>query len=100
MFKRKNQLDIPPDAKSDPDAVEIARIWAANGKQHVCLRTGLWDDPFAWGIMLVDLAKHAANAYEQTEGRNRGEVLQRIKEGFEAEWQSPTDEATGQVEDT
>ena len=45
--------------------MEVARIWAAHGRQHVHIRTGLWEDPGAWGIMLVDLARHAANIYEQ-----------------------------------
>lgn len=98
-IKGRGELDIPPLAKVDPQAAEIARIWAAGGKQHVSLRTGMWDDPAAWGIMLVDLARHAANAYEQSDGRKRVEVLRRIREYFDAEWESPTDEATGSVED-
>jgi hypothetical protein len=47
--------------------------------------------------MLVDLAKHLANVYEQAEGRDRREVLERIKLGFDAVWESPTDEAQGHV---
>jgi hypothetical protein len=42
--------------------------------------------------MLVDVARHAANAYER-EGRDRKEVLARIRQFFEAEWASPTDKA-------
>jgi hypothetical protein len=32
-----------------------------------------------WGIFLVDLVNHAANIYEQEDGRKRSEVLQRLK---------------------
>jgi hypothetical protein len=95
MFGHRGQLEIPPNAKVAKDATEIARIWAAAGKQEVALRTDIWKDPAAWGLMLVDLAKHVANAYEQTEGRDRAEVLARIKAGFDAEWSSATDEPTG-----
>jgi hypothetical protein len=55
------------------------------------------DDPASWGIMLVDLAKHIANAYEQTTGRKRDDVLKRVKDGFDAEWAAETDEPTGQL---
>jgi len=92
-----NALLIPPAAETDPRSIEIARIWAAGGKQHVSLKTGLWEDPASWGLMLVDLARHAANSYVQTEGSDRAEVLRRIKAGFDAEWDFPTDNAHGTV---
>src|SRR5688572_25274173 len=91
MTSHPRQLAIPGVAFRDPKAVELLRLWAANGQQHVALATGVWDDPASWGIMLVDLAKHIANAYEQTNGSNRDEVLARLKEGFDAEWSFKTD---------
>ena len=91
------QLLIPDAAANDPRAVELLRVWAAQGKQHVSLATGLWDDPVNWGVMLVDLAKHIANAYEQIDGMDRAATLQRIKEGFDAEWKTPTDDPTGMI---
>lgn len=96
MFKKKGELLIPPIAQRDREAVELARIWAADGAQHVSLRAGCWDDPFLWGMMLVDLAGHVANAYEQM-GWNRSEALERLKDGFDAEWTAPTDTARGEV---
>lgn len=92
-----NALPIPPEAEADPKSIEIARVWAAGGGQHVTMKTGLWDDPAAWGLMLVDLARHAANAYAQTEGRDREDVLRRIKAGFDAEWNAPTDDANRSI---
>lgn len=95
MFgKRKyaNELDPPPQAREDRNATEILRVWAAPGEaQQVTLRI-VWEDPGAWGLMLVDIARHAANAYENA-GMNREKVLERIRELFEAEWNSPTDDA-------
>jgi hypothetical protein len=91
------ELQIPPAAVADPHAFEIARIWASQGAQHVTLQTDVWEDPAAWGIMLVDLARHIANAYEQTQGRDKDISLRQIRAGFDAEWQSPTDEATGEL---
>jgi hypothetical protein len=99
MALHPQELPIPSAASRDNRAIELARIWAAGGKQHVSLATGIWDDPAAWGIMLVDLAKHVANAYAQTTGAMESETLQRIKEGFDAEWNTATDRPTGQVEE-
>ncbi len=61
------------------------------------LATGLWPDPRAWGLMLADLARHAANAYHQTEGRDRSAVLASIRAAFDAEGSVPTDSPTGSV---
>src|SRR5262249_53202612 len=85
------ELPIPPIALADPKARELVRVWAASGKQHVALATGLWDDPAAWGITLVDLARHLARAYEQSTGLASDHVLARIREGMEAEWSVDTD---------
>ena len=64
------ELLIPTAAAADPHAIELARIWASHGAQHVSLRADIWEDPGSWGFMLVDLARHIAIAYEQTQGRD------------------------------
>ena len=92
-----NSLDTPLTVSGDPKAIEIARIWAAHGKQHVHIRTGIWPDAGSWGIMLVDLARHVANAYEQDGRGDYFDVLGQIRRMFEAEWDSPTDIATGNL---
>jgi len=88
----------PPPLASRRDSVEMVRVWAApNDGQQIVLRT-MWSDPAAWGLLLVDIARHAAKAYER-EGRDPAEVLARIREGFDAEWVVPTDrpeDLTGQ----
>lgn len=97
MTEHAGALEIPPVAAADPEAREIGRVWVSDGSQQVSLRVGIWEDPFAWGIFLVDLAKHVANAYHQTDGLDLDETLARIRGGFEAEWDSPTDQPTGRV---
>ena len=78
-MKHPNALDMPHTAADDRNAVEIARIWAAHGRQHVHIRTGLWEDPAAWGIMLVDFARHIANAYEADGRGDYFDVLAKIR---------------------
>jgi hypothetical protein len=93
----KDQLTIPDAARKDPESQEVARIWVANNAQHVTLQVGAWKDPFAWGILLADLARHLANAYEKSEGLNIDETVRRIRRGFDAELNSPTDTPTGSI---
>ncbi len=73
-----DQLTIPDAATTDPESFEVLRVWIAHQAQHVSLRAGVWKDPAAWGIFLVDLARHVANAYEQDAGLDPAEVLARI----------------------
>jgi uncharacterized protein DUF5076 len=88
---RSHELPIPPPALKDAKSRELVRVWAASGKQHISLATGLWDDPATWGIMLVDLARHLARAYKQTHGMDHDRTLARIRGAIDAEWAEDTD---------
>ena len=91
-------LTIPEEAQKDKASVEVLRVWIANQAQHVSIRSGAWEDPFAWGIVLADLARHIALAHQlQNEGADPEAFLNRLLEGFEAEIENPTDEPEGEV---
>jgi Domain of unknown function (DUF5076) len=91
-------LSIPPVAQRDKASFEVLRVWIAEQGQHVSIRSGAWDDPFAWGIVLADLARHIALAHEmQNEKIDKEAFLERLLEGFSAEIDSPTDEPEGEV---
>jgi hypothetical protein len=91
-------LDPPPAAQRDKAGFEVLRVWIAEQGQHVSIRSGAWEDPFAWGIVLADLARHIANAHElQNDKINKEAFLERLLEGFEAEIDNPTDEPEGEV---
>jgi Domain of unknown function (DUF5076) len=84
------QLPVPGDALVDRDATEIFRAWIVNGGLQVSLQRG-FDTPAAWGILLTDIARHAARIYA-TEGIcSEAEALSQIKSLFDAEWNRPTD---------
>lgn len=93
----KDQLPIPEAARKDQQSLEVARVWVANNAQHVSLHVGAWEDPFAWGILLADLARHVANAYQQSKDLDPDETVRRIRRGFDAELNSPTDTPTGLI---
>ena len=50
-----------------------------------------FDDPAVWGILALDVMKHAARAYQQLDGRSQEEAYKRILAGFTAEMQHPTE---------
>ena len=83
-------LPVPPAVSGASKAMEMARIWLVDGNQHVVLTPNLWKDSASWGLMLVDLARHVASAYE-SQGNDRAAVLRRIRDAFDAEWGHPTD---------
>ncbi len=85
------ELEIPLAIHSSEKAMELVRIWIADKKLIVTLSGNLWKDPRAWGLLLVDLAKHVANAYAQN-GEEKQAVYDRIIEGFMAEYSHATDD--------
>ena len=88
-------LAIPID---DQKAFEILRVWVNDDKQYVSLRAGAFSDPAMWGLLLVDLAKHAANSYGRSGHMTTEKALARVWEGFDAERDAPTDDPTGNLE--
>lgn len=91
-------LDPPPAANRDKAAFELLRVWVAESGQHVSLRTGTWQDPSAWGVVLADLARHIVNAEAmRNKSINREEFFDRMLEAFDAEIESPTDDTEGEL---
>jgi hypothetical protein len=91
-------LAAPPAASRDASSFELLRVWIAEQGQHVSLRSGVWEDAFAWGIVLADLARHIVHAESLArKGLDQDAYLKRMLEGFEAEIESPTDDAEGQL---
>lgn len=92
MSSHPNELPVPPTACRNNEAMELARIWIAEGQQEFVLESKVWDDAAAWGLLLVDLARHVARHYASTsDNKSKDSVLKRIKEGFDAEWEHPTE---------
>ena len=93
MFSKphRNELKTPSPAVADPEAAELIRAWIVGGGLHVSLRKG-FDDPSAWGLMLVDIARHASRMYAAEGDYTEQEAMQRIRALWNAEIADPTDE--------
>jgi hypothetical protein len=91
-------LELPAAAQRDKASFEVLRVWIAEQGQHVSIRSGAWEDPFAWGIVLADLARHIALSHEIQDSKvDKEAFLERLLEGFHAEIDNPTDEPEGEV---
>jgi hypothetical protein len=84
------ELPLPPIAQ-EIGAQEVLRVWSGdNLPQQYALET-TWQDPAAWGLLLADVARHAARAYAGVSDISEHDALARIKAGLDAEWGEPTD---------
>ena len=101
MFGRKQppagtgnhkELPIPAGAFSGNSA-EILRAWIVDGGLQVSLQRG-FDNPSTWGILMADVARHAARIYEAEGVMSEAEALTAIKSMFDAEWNNMTDPGT------
>ena len=91
-------LDIPAAAQRDKTSFEVMRVFIAEQGQHVSIQSGAWEDPFAWGIVLADLARHIAHAHQMQNSKVDPEAfMERLLEGFQAEIDNPTDEPEGEI---
>ena len=81
---------LPPDVMSRDDAVEVLRAFVVDGGLSIAF-TRAFEEPDMWGLLLVDIARHAARAYAKESEFTEDEALARIIDMFEAEIERPTD---------
>jgi hypothetical protein len=94
------QLEPPPAALTDPNATELVRLWAANGKLDVVINIGLYegngqDEAVAWGIIISDFTRHVARSLAKRYGKNEEQELAKIRDSFARELIKPTSAITG-----
>ncbi len=91
------ELFVPAAARRDTNSVEVLRVWIAGESLHVSLLAGAWEDPETWGILMADLVRHIANAYEQELFLDHADTVSRVRALFDAELDSPTDYPRGSI---
>jgi hypothetical protein len=96
MVERKFEaLNVPPDAL-EKGGVEILRASVVDGAVSIALRRA-FEDPFTWGVLLVDLARHAAHVYAMEAGLSEEEAMAEIRAGIQTELDNPTDPGSTQA---
>jgi hypothetical protein len=81
---------LPPDVVGRDDAVEVLRAFVVDGGLSIAFMRA-FEEPDPWGVMLVDIARHAARAFAREGVCSEEEAMARIVEMFEAEIRRPTD---------
>jgi hypothetical protein len=81
---------LPPDVIGRDDATEVLRAFIVDGGLSIAF-TRAFEEPDMWGLLLVDIARHAARAYARESTYTEDEALARVVEMFEAEIARPTD---------
>ena len=92
------ELSIPPDATGDGGPCELVRAWVAHQDLHCSLNVDAWpadQAPVAWGILLSDIARHVADAFQTNHGLSKKETIAKIKDVFGSELDDPTAETEG-----
>lgn len=84
---------LPPDVLGREDATEVLRAFVLDGGLSIAFQRA-FDEPEVWGLLLVDVARHAARAYARESDYSEDDALARIVEMFEAELARPTDTGT------
>jgi hypothetical protein len=85
-------LSAPPTAL-EQGGVEVLRAAIVDGGLHVSLRRA-FDDPQAWGMLIADVARHAARIFANETKFTEDQALELIRAMFEAEMDAPTDPGT------
>jgi hypothetical protein len=81
---KAKEAPIPPNAIK-MGGEEILRGWLVGDQDVEVSIKSAFEDPFLWGIFLVDVAKNAAMAYERETDMKAQEAFARIIAGFSAE---------------
>lgn len=81
---------LPPDVVGRDDATEVLRAFVVDGGLSIAF-TRAFEEPDMWGLLLVDIARHAARAYARESAYSEDEAMARILDMFEAELERPTD---------
>jgi len=87
---QSKEQPLPPDVMARDDAIEILRAFVVDGGLSIAF-TRAFEEPEMWGLLLVDIARHAARAYAKESAYTEDEALARIVDMFEAEIERPTD---------
>jgi hypothetical protein len=93
MAGAPKEQPMPPDVAGNERAVEVLRAFVVDGGLSISFQRA-FDDPSMWGMLLVDIARHAARAYAKENVCSEEEALARIYAMFEAELSDPTDLGT------
>jgi Domain of unknown function (DUF5076) len=73
------KLPYPPDAKSDPESLEMIQGWIVNGELQISLAAWVWqEEPAQWGRLLAETVGHLSNAISLDTNKPKDEIFKEI----------------------
>ena len=93
MSDTPKELSLPPEVVGRDEAAKVLRAFVVDGRLSIAFLRA-FEEPDMWGLMLVDIARHAARAFAQEGVCGEDEAMARIVEMFEFEIARPTDRGT------
>jgi Domain of unknown function (DUF5076) len=82
-------LPVPPEALAQ-GGIEVLRAFIVDGRLEVSLRRA-FEDVDLWGMLIADVARHAARVFVTETGMSEDQALVHIRATFDAELDEPTD---------
>jgi hypothetical protein len=92
MAEKFEALAEPPLAL-EKGGTEVLRVAIVEGGLHVSLQRA-FDEPEVWGVLLADIARHAARVFATEQRISEDDALAGIRAMFDAELDRPTDPGT------
>ncbi len=87
--------ELPIPSAAGLDGMEVLRAFIAGGGLQVSM-VRAFESPEAWGILLADIARHAARIFAGETELSEAEALEQICDLFGREMARPTDLGTTQ----
>jgi hypothetical protein len=85
------EIAPPPGVLHSADAREVLRCWIKDDSLHVSFSPGAFvGSAETWGMLLSDVGRHIAEAFEQEKWDTLTSAKSRMKEMFDAEWEKPS----------
>lgn len=90
-----HELGLPDELFEEEErGHELVRFWICDGRDHVVLKVGLFDndkEPAVWGSVAADIARHAVNAMMQDDpARDAAALYAEIERAFAARLKAQT----------
>ena len=83
--------DLPaPRRASDIGGTEILRLAIDTQQRSDIMCQRAFEDPFLWGMLCADIARHVAGIYANENAMTEVEALSRVHQGFAAELTNPS----------
>ena len=81
---------LPPDVMGREQILKVHVRFVVDGGLSIAFQRA-FEEPDMWGMLLVDIARHAARVYAREGDYTEEDALRRIVDMFEAEIARPTD---------